>query len=110
VAAFLSFLFPGLGQAAAGRPRRGLIVAIPAIAVCAVLAGVLIFARHQLLDSLFSDTALASFLLIDIVILLYRLWAIVDAYQIAGPVKAQMQFQAGFESKVQAKAPTARSG
>jgi LCP family protein required for cell wall assembly len=110
VAAFLSFLFPGLGQAAAGRPRRGLIVAIPAIAVCAALAGVLLFARHQLLDSLFSDTALASFLLIDIVILLYRLWAIVDAYHIAGPVKAQIQFQAGLESKVQAKAPTARSG
>jgi APA family basic amino acid/polyamine antiporter len=32
VAALLSFIFPGLGQAAAGNPRRGLIVATPTLA------------------------------------------------------------------------------
>lgn len=109
VAAFLSFLFPGLGQAAAGRPRRGLIMAMPAIAVLVALAGVVIFARHQLIDSLFSETALTSFLLVDIVILVYRLWAIVDAYQIAGTVKVQTRFQASLQSKVQTKAPAVRA-
>jgi LCP family protein required for cell wall assembly len=108
-AAFLSFVFPGLGQAAAGRPRRGLLVAIPALAVLVVLAGVVIFARHQLLDSLFSSNALTSFLLIDIAILVYRLWAIVDAYQITGPVKAQVRLGTSFDSKVQAKVPPRRS-
>ena len=102
-------MFPGLGQAAAGKPRRGLVVAIPAVAVLVVLAGVVVFARHQLLDSLFSSNALTSFLLIDIAILLYRLWAIVDAYQIAGPVRAQAGLGTSFDSKVQAKVPPRRS-
>jgi LCP family protein required for cell wall assembly len=108
-AAFLSFLFPGLGQVAAGKRLRGLIVAIPALALFAVLAGVMIFARHQLFDSFFSDNALTSFLIVDIVILLYRLWAIVDAYQIAGRAKSEQGFESRLEPKVQTKAPVARA-
>jgi LCP family protein required for cell wall assembly len=100
-AAFLSFVFPGLGQAASGRPRRGLIVAAPAIALLVAAVGVFVFARHALLDSFFSANALTSFLLVDVAILLYRVWAIVDAYQLAGPVKEQ----ASVSSKVQSKAP-----
>lgn len=110
IAAFLSFLVPGLGQAAAGKPRRGLVVALPAVLVLLAVAGVLVFARHQLVDSLFSENALTSFLLIDMVLLLYRAWAIVDAYRIAAPAKEQGRFQARPQGKVQMKAPAARAG
>ncbi|MGA3029140.1 MAG: LCP family protein [Candidatus Limnocylindrales bacterium] len=86
-AAFLSFLFPGWGQAAAGNRRRGLLVAIPALTVTVLAVLIFVFARHQILDSLFSASALTSFLLLDVVILLYRLWAIADAYSIASPLR-----------------------
>jgi LCP family protein required for cell wall assembly len=96
-AAFLSFLFPGLGQMAAGKPRRGLVVAVPALVVAIGVVGVFVFARHQIFDWLFSENALTSFLLVDIVILLYRLWAIADAYVVAKagpggiPIAAKVQ-------------------
>jgi LCP family protein required for cell wall assembly len=84
-AAFLSFLFPGLGQAAAGEARRGALVALPMIAVIVVAAALILFARHQIADTVLSPNSLVAFLLIDIAILLYRLWAILDAYLVAIP-------------------------
>ena len=104
-AAFLSFLFPGLGQAAAGKPRRGLLVALPALALFVLAVGLFVFARHQIFDSLFSTDALTSFFLLDVVILLYRLWAIVDAFLIAGSDGAR----ARLDSKVQVKIPAAKA-
>jgi LCP family protein required for cell wall assembly len=88
VAVILSFLFPGLGLIAAGRYRRGLSVAIPALAITAVAVGVLLFDRRALAGSLFSDRAMTSFLLLDVVLLVYRLWAIVDTYRLVVPVGA----------------------
>jgi len=102
-AAFLSFLFPGLGQAAAGKRRRGLLVALPALTLLVLAVGLFVFARHQIFDSLFSASALTSFFLLDVVILLYRLWAIVDAYLLFSPARAR----ARFEPKVQVKIPAA---
>ncbi len=104
-AAFLSFILPGLGQAAAGRPRRGLIVALPMVALLVVLLGVLVFARHQIVGSIFAPNAITSFLLLDIVVLLYRVWAIYDAYLVAGSEAGQARSQA----KVQTKTPAARA-
>ena len=80
VAAFLSFWLPGLGQAAAGKPRRGAIIAIPAVALGLVLALMLIFARHTLFDGLVTSNWLVSLLLLDIVAAFYHVWAVVDAY------------------------------
>jgi LCP family protein required for cell wall assembly len=80
MAAFLSALFPGLGQAAGGRSRRGGIVAIPAIALAIVLLIVLIFSRRSLTDGVFSSQLLISFLIVNTLAGLYHLWAIVDAY------------------------------
>lgn len=88
VAVMLSFLFPGLGLIGAGRQRRGLIVAIPALAATAVAVGVLLFDRRALSGSLFSDRAMTSFLLLDVALLVYRLWAIVDTYRLVAPVGA----------------------
>ena len=80
VAAFLSFVLPGLGQAAAGKPRRGAIVAIPALVLAVVFVAMFIFARHTLLDGLATSTWLVSLLLLDIVASLYHVWAVVDAF------------------------------
>ena len=82
-AAFLSFLLPGLGQMAAGRTRRGLIVAVPALVMLVVVGGVLVLARRQLLDVAISESSLSALVLINVVVMLYRLWAIVDAYRLA---------------------------
>ena len=82
-AAALSFLFPGLGQAAAGRPTRGAIVAIPALAVIASLLVAVLFARKSLFDNVFNDQWLFSLLLVDVVALGYHVWAIGDAYTTA---------------------------
>jgi anionic cell wall polymer biosynthesis LytR-Cps2A-Psr (LCP) family protein len=83
VAAGLSFLFPGLGQAAAGRPNRGAIVAIPALAVLAVFALILLFARHSILNNALNDQWLVSLLILDLVALVYHVWAVTDAYVLA---------------------------
>jgi len=80
LAAFLSFLLPGLGQAVGGRPRRGVIVAIPAAALFVVLGAMLVFARHTLFDGLVTSTWLTSLLLLDIIAALYHVFAVVDAY------------------------------
>ena len=82
-AALLSFALPGLGQAAAGKPRRGLLVAVPALVTLVIAAGTLLFARRQAYDVIFSENALTALILLNAVMLLYRLWAIVDAYRIA---------------------------
>lgn len=84
-AAFLSFLMPGLGQMAAGRTRRGLIVAVPALVILVVVGGVLVLARRQLLDVAISESSLSALVLINVVVMLYRLWAIVDAYRLVAP-------------------------
>ncbi len=81
VAAVLSAILPGFGQAADGKPRRGLIIAIPALSLAGVFLLMLLFARKQLLDGLVTNTGLLmSILIIDILACLYHVWAIVDAY------------------------------
>lgn len=102
-AAFLSFLLPGIGQAAAGRLRRGVLIAVPALGVLLVLGGVLIFARHQIYDVIFSDNALTSLLLFNVVILLYRVWAIADAYVVARSAPVATQPETKIQTKMQAK-------
>ena len=83
VAAALSFLFPGLGQVATGRTRRGAIVAIPALAVVASFVLVLLFARHQLFGEALNTQWLTSLLIVDLLAMAYHLWAIIDAYLLA---------------------------
>ena len=84
IAAALSFVVPGLGQVAAGNRRRGFLVAVPALALVVAVVSLALFDRHFIVDALFSTSTLLSFLLLDAAILMYRLWAIVDAYMVAG--------------------------
>lgn len=82
-AALLSALFPGLGQAAAGMPRRGAIVAIPMLSLTAVVLLVLLLDRSSLLGGIVNQGWLTSLLLLDLVALVYHLWAVADSYLIA---------------------------
>jgi LCP family protein required for cell wall assembly len=82
VAAALSFLWPGLGQWYAGRPRAGLVYAIPILALAALLIvyaleGLTTFAV-RLLDPSFSLTLLILIVIAGV----WRLLSIVDAAMI----------------------------
>jgi hypothetical protein len=81
-AAVLSFFLPGLGQALGGKPARGMIVAIPAIAFFFVFVPVYLFAHASLLGS---SAPLASLLLVDVIACGYHIWAVVDAYREVKP-------------------------
>jgi LCP family protein required for cell wall assembly len=84
-AAFLSFLFPGLGQLYAGVRGRALAFAAAPILAIALLAGMLINpgTRDTMKVSLFDPTVLNGVLAADLVVFAYRLLAVVDAYRVA---------------------------
>jgi hypothetical protein len=82
VAAFLSFIFPGLGQAYAGESRRALIWAIPMLLV--IVAGLLVLLGGQAAIASFlnADKALAV-IVFDVAFFLYHVAATIDAYDVA---------------------------
>jgi len=83
VAAFLSLLFPGLGHAYAGAYHRALGFAAPPILFIALAAGLAIRAQPgQLIGFVLTDGVLPGMLVVDLLFLLYRLVAIVDAYRV----------------------------
>jgi LCP family protein required for cell wall assembly len=82
-AAFLSLLFPGLGHAYLGAYRRGLGIAAPLLLITALLAGFAV--RMDTLD--FAGLAVQGWFQIvlfvgNLALLVYRAWAIVDAWTI----------------------------
>ena len=82
-AALLSFLFPGLGEAAAGNRQRGAIVAIPMLALLGSGCLIFLFDRKAILDALIRPSALTALLLLNVLVLVYRVWAILDGYLVA---------------------------
>jgi hypothetical protein len=87
-AALLSFLFPGLGQASAGNRVRGAIVAIPTLAVLGVFALILVFDRSSLFGLALNQGWLTSLLILDLMLFVYHLWAVLDAYVLAGKTRS----------------------
>jgi hypothetical protein len=83
-AAFLSFIFPGLGHAYLGRWLRALLWAtLPILGLAALAAVALSPDRSEIVFQL-ADPAVLSLVLGGIVIdLLYRLLALLDAYRLA---------------------------
>ncbi len=81
-AAFLSLLFPGLGQLYAGAPMRALMFGAPVILALALTAGIVLRLDTFELFGAFLDMIGAIFVF-NIVALVYRLVAIVDAYRVA---------------------------
>lgn len=83
-AAFLSLLFPGLGQAYAGAPARGLAFAAPPLLALALLAGYVVRAdRLELLGLVIQPWVLLVIFLLNVLAAAYRVVAVVDAWRVA---------------------------
>jgi len=83
-AAFLSLIFPGLGQLYAGAPMRALAFAAAPVLFIALVAGVgLRLTRVELFGLVLNPFVLSSVFVLNLVVLIYRLVAIVDAYRVA---------------------------
>jgi LCP family protein required for cell wall assembly len=83
-AAFLSFLFPGLGQAYSGALARGLAFGALPFLVLALAAGIVLRTdRYTLVGFVLQTPVLFGLLVANVLGLLYRLVAVVDAWQVA---------------------------
>jgi LCP family protein required for cell wall assembly len=83
-AAFLSLLFPGLGHAYAGAPMRALGFAAAPILLVALGAGVFLrLDTRELVSLVVNPAMLTSVFILNIVALLYRVVAVIDAYRVA---------------------------
>ena len=83
LASALSFVIPGLGQMLSGRVARGAAFAIPFLVLVAGIAAVVLVDRHLLVRAALSPVALLAIVVASLVLLAYRLWAILDAYAVA---------------------------
>ncbi|HEX5451778.1 MAG TPA: LCP family protein, partial [Candidatus Limnocylindrales bacterium] len=82
VAAFLSFIIPGLGQLAVGSVRRGLILGLPL--VLTILVGLfVVVADHKALFGVVQPSVILALIALDVLLGLIHLVAIGDAYQTA---------------------------
>jgi LCP family protein required for cell wall assembly len=79
LAAVLSFLLPGMGQAYAGRPLLGLLIALPAVLVIAVLVGIATGEVGGLRNSFFASEFLVAVLIVNALVLAWRGIAIAHA-------------------------------
>jgi LCP family protein required for cell wall assembly len=87
VAAFLSFLFPGLGHAYAGAYQRALAFAAPPLLLVALVAGVAIrMDRGELVGWLMAN--LQPIFLANVVVLVYRGVAVIDSWRVAAFLNA----------------------
>jgi LCP family protein required for cell wall assembly len=88
-AAFLSLLFPGLGHAYAGAHQRALAFAATPILLAALLAGIVLRVdRGELVGFLLVPWVLPSIFVLNLIALLYRLIAIIDAYRVTAYLNA----------------------
>jgi LCP family protein required for cell wall assembly len=84
VAAFLSLLFPGLGHAYLGAPRRALGFAAPPILIGALIAGIAVrLDLFALAGIAIQEWFITTVFVVNLVALAYRAAAIVDAWRIA---------------------------
>jgi LCP family protein required for cell wall assembly len=88
-AAFLSLLFPGLGHWYAGAHQRALAFAAAPLLLAALLAGIVLRTdRGELVGFLLVPWVLPSIFVLNLIALLYRLIAIVDAYRVTAYLNA----------------------
>ena len=82
-AAFLSLVFPGLGHLYAGAPTRALGFAAAPVLLIALGAGVVLrMDRIALLGVVLNPFLLSSIFVVNLIALLYRLVAIIDAFRV----------------------------
>ena len=88
-AAFLSLLFPGLGHLYAGAPTRALGFAAAPVLLIALIAGIVLrMDRIEMVGAFVS--LLGAIFVFNLVALVYRLVAIVDAYRVTEFLNAQV--------------------
>ncbi len=78
LAAFLSFLFPGLGQAYAGERRLAMLLGVPVLLMAAAIALAIVLFADRLRNELLSSSFLVAVLLLDAALLVWRVFAIVQ--------------------------------
>ncbi|MGZ6372861.1 MAG: LCP family protein [Candidatus Limnocylindria bacterium] len=79
LAAALSFLFPGLGQMYAGQPVLAALLAVPILLLVLAAALAALAVADRLPNALFSSQFLTALLVLDVALLLWRLFAILHA-------------------------------
>jgi LCP family protein required for cell wall assembly len=107
LAAFLSFLFPGLGQAYAGDRRLAALFALPVVAL--ILTGLIaaLLGGRQTLNSLLSASFLTALIALDLALMAWRLFAIAQV-GFAQPSKTLAPASAGVANIGSSEAPSAR--
>ncbi|MGZ9276711.1 MAG: LCP family protein [Candidatus Limnocylindrales bacterium] len=83
LAAFLSFMVPGLGQFSLGSARRGVLIAIPAVGVFLTAVGLGMAGGGALLEILLRPEILVGALVLNVVLTGYHVTAVIDAYRLA---------------------------
>ena len=84
LAAALSAVVPGAGQWYAGRVRRALLLGLPLVVLVVVTIIVGRQGAVRLLRSLVQPSVLWALIAINLALLAWRLFAVVDAYRVAG--------------------------
>ncbi len=85
IAAALSALIPGTGQWYAGRVLRGVIIAIPLVLLVIGTGLAWSGGATGILELAVQPSVLWTLLVVDAAILVWRLFAVVDAYRISDP-------------------------
>ncbi|HEY3164548.1 MAG TPA: LCP family protein [Candidatus Limnocylindrales bacterium] len=89
VAAVLSLLFPGLGHAYAGAYQRALGFAAPPILVGALLTGIFLrMDAPRLAAFILTPWVLPGIFVVNLLVLVYRVVAIIDAYRVTAFLNA----------------------
>ena len=88
IAAFLSFLFPGLGQWYAGRPRAAALFALPVLGVVALLFLEAVGGVGSLAALLLTPSSAITIVILVGLIAVWRILAIADAMKV-GPNRAR---------------------
>ena len=80
LAALLSFLFPGLGQAYNGQSVLAWLLAAPALLIVGTVIAVLLTGASKFVTRLFDFRFLIGLVVLDVVLLAWRLFAIAQAH------------------------------
>lgn len=88
MAALLSLLFPGLGHAYLGRPRRALPLAVPAAVLAIAAVALVTGSRVALLALLLNPVVMTALVVLLILLFTYHVAVIVDAYRLADRQRA----------------------
>ena len=83
LAAFLSFIFPGIGQIYAGEIRKGLIWVLPMLLFIVAIIWLLLGGTSAMIGLVASTQSRVALLVLNFAFFLYHVAAMIDAYQIA---------------------------